>query len=105
VKDRVFKDFSKRAGVDNINEHERRMKEALKQKEDQVNLLRRQLDEQQVEAGRLERAVHDHEQKERVLKEKEEVQSCCFTFWSTLVCAHVAYVCSFLRLRSTRWMR
>lgn len=71
---RIFKDFSKRVGLDDIGEHDKKMQEARQAREDQLGSLRQQLDELELDRERLVRSIDDYDVKKRSLQKKDKVR-------------------------------
>ena len=71
---RIFKDFSKRVGLDDIAEHDKKMHEARQAREEQLGSLRRQVDELELERKNLSEAVADLDDKIRTRQKKDKVR-------------------------------
>lgn len=74
VTDKIFSDFSKRVGVEDIGKHEKKMQEAHQAREEQLGYLRQQLDELELDHERLVRSIDDFEGKKKSLQKKDEVR-------------------------------
>ena len=74
VRDRIFKDFSERVGVEDIGEHDKKMQEAYQAREEQLGFLRQQQDELDLDIARLTRSIDDFEGKKHSLQKKDKVR-------------------------------
>jgi ABC-type microcin C transport system duplicated ATPase subunit YejF len=74
VRDRIFSDFSDRVGVEDIGEHDKKMREAQQEREERLGTLRQQLDELELDRERLVRSIDDYQGKQRSLHKKEKVR-------------------------------
>jgi septal ring factor EnvC (AmiA/AmiB activator) len=93
VRDRIFRDFSDRVGVEDIGEHDRKMREAQQEREERLGTLRQQLDELELDRERLVRSISDYEGKKSSLEKKEKVclsyrDTESATFW-----CHYGHIC------------
>ena len=71
---RIFKDFSKRVGLDDISEHDKKMQEARQAREEQLGILRGKVDELELDRKRLAQVIEEADGKKLSLQKKEKVR-------------------------------